>query len=91
MNTDSQYLQSVLHGDIPLTREMGLEVLDWQQHTLRLHSVNGADRIALTVAGETSPDLDDLRADFQRRFAVRVDQLEVQPGHVGAGVQDDRH
>ncbi|OII58379.1 thioesterase [Pseudomonas putida] len=36
MNTDSQYLQTVLHGDIPLTREMGLEVLDWQQHTLRL-------------------------------------------------------
>lgn len=65
--------------------------LDHAQHTLRLHSVNGADRIALTVAGETSPDLDDLRADFQRRFAVRVDQLEVQPGHVGAGVQDDRH
>ncbi len=36
MNTDSQYLQSVLHSDIPLTREMGLEVIDWQQHTLRL-------------------------------------------------------
>ena len=36
MSTDSQYLQSVLHSDIPLTREMGLEVLDWQQHTLRL-------------------------------------------------------
>ncbi|HCL52034.1 thioesterase domain-containing protein [Pseudomonas fulva] len=30
-------LQTVLHGDIPLTREMGLEVLDWQGHTLRLH------------------------------------------------------
>ena len=36
MSTDSQYLQSVLHGDIPLTREMGLEVIDWQHHTLRL-------------------------------------------------------
>ena len=24
MSTDSQYLQSVLHSDIPLTREMGL-------------------------------------------------------------------
>lgn len=36
MSTDSQYLQSVLHSDIPLTREMGLEVIDWQQHTLRL-------------------------------------------------------
>lgn len=36
MSTNSQYLQSVLHSDIPLTREMGLEVIDWQQHTLRL-------------------------------------------------------
>ncbi|KIY42455.1 thioesterase [Pseudomonas sp. 10-1B] len=36
MSTDSQYLQCVLHSDIPLTREMGLEVIDWQQHTLRL-------------------------------------------------------
>ncbi|HYQ51034.1 MAG TPA: thioesterase, partial [Pseudomonas sp.] len=30
MSSDSQYLQSVLHSDIPLTREMGLEVIDWQ-------------------------------------------------------------
>jgi thioesterase domain-containing protein len=36
MSSDSQYLQGVLHNDIPLTREMGLEVIDWQQHTLRL-------------------------------------------------------
>ncbi|TDF79967.1 YiiD C-terminal domain-containing protein [Pseudomonas sp. H9] len=36
MTTDSQYLQSVLHGDIPLTREMGLQVLDWQAQQLRL-------------------------------------------------------
>ncbi|UVL19116.1 YiiD C-terminal domain-containing protein [Pseudomonas sp. B21-023] len=36
MSNDSQYLQSVLHGDIPLTREMGMEVIDWQAHTLRL-------------------------------------------------------
>ena len=36
MSSDSQYLQSVLHGDIPLTREMGLEVIDWQAQTLRL-------------------------------------------------------
>lgn len=32
-----QDLQAVLHSDIPLTRDMGLQVLDWQQHTLRLH------------------------------------------------------
>ena len=36
MNTDSQHLESVLHGDIPLTREMGVEVLDWQGERLRL-------------------------------------------------------
>jgi len=36
MSNDSQYLQSVLHSDIPLTREMGMEVIDWQAHTLRL-------------------------------------------------------
>ncbi|MEG0859333.1 MAG: YiiD C-terminal domain-containing protein [Pseudomonas sp.] len=36
MTTDSRYLESVLHGDIPLTREMGLQVLDWQHQQLRL-------------------------------------------------------
>ncbi len=36
MSTDSRYLESVLHSDIPLTREMGLQVLDWQAHCLRL-------------------------------------------------------
>ncbi|WP_194788255.1 YiiD C-terminal domain-containing protein [Pseudomonas sp. UFMG81] len=36
MSTDSQYLQAVLHSDIPLTREMGMQVLDWQGHCLRL-------------------------------------------------------
>jgi len=36
MITDSRYLESVLHGDIPLTREMGLQVLDWEQQRLRL-------------------------------------------------------
>jgi thioesterase domain-containing protein len=30
-------LEAVLHRDIPLTREMGLRVIDWQQHRLRLH------------------------------------------------------
>jgi thioesterase domain-containing protein len=28
MNRDSRYLESVLHHDIPLTRDMGLKVLD---------------------------------------------------------------
>jgi thioesterase domain-containing protein len=36
MSRDSQYLQSVLHHDIPLTREMGLQVLDWHDQCLRL-------------------------------------------------------
>jgi thioesterase domain-containing protein len=37
MSRDSRYLESVLHHDIPLTREMGLKVLDWQDRQLRLH------------------------------------------------------
>ncbi|ROL71122.1 thioesterase [Pseudomonas chlororaphis] len=36
MNRDSRYLESVLHHDIPLTRDMGLKVLDWQEQQLRL-------------------------------------------------------
>lgn len=36
MSADSQYLQSVLHDDIPLTRDMGLQVIDWQAQTLSL-------------------------------------------------------
>ena len=36
MNRDSRYLESILHHDIPLTREMGLTVLDWQDQQLRL-------------------------------------------------------
>ena len=36
MNRDSRYLESILHHDIPLTREMGLTVLDWQNQQLRL-------------------------------------------------------
>ena len=31
MNRDSRYLESVLHHDIPLTREMGLKVLAWHE------------------------------------------------------------
>ncbi|WNZ78764.1 Histone acetyltransferase HPA2-related acetyltransferase [Pseudomonas sp. E141] len=36
MNRDSRYLESILHHDIPLTRDMGLKVLDWQARQLRL-------------------------------------------------------
>jgi thioesterase domain-containing protein len=37
MSRDSRHLESVLHRDIPLTRDMGLKVLDWQDQQLRLH------------------------------------------------------
>ncbi|VVO98921.1 hypothetical protein PS896_02719 [Pseudomonas fluorescens] len=37
MSTDSRYLESVLHHDIPLTRDMGLKVLDWREQQLSLH------------------------------------------------------
>ncbi|TMU80502.1 thioesterase [Pseudomonas fluorescens] len=37
MSTDSRYLESVLHHDIPLTRNMGLKVLDWREQQLSLH------------------------------------------------------
>ena len=37
MNRDSRYLESVLHHDIPLTRDMKLKVVDWQAGQLRLH------------------------------------------------------
>lgn len=37
MNRDSRYLESLLHHDIPLTRDMGLKVLDWKARQLRLH------------------------------------------------------
>ena len=33
----AQELEQVLHEDIPLTREMGIKVLSWQGHQLRLH------------------------------------------------------
>lgn len=36
MSNASGYLQDLLHQDIPLTRDMGLTVLDWQQQRLRL-------------------------------------------------------
>ena len=36
MSRDSRYLESILHHDIPLTREMGLKVIDWQDRQLQL-------------------------------------------------------
>lgn len=37
MISNSAYLESVLHHDIPLTRDMGLKVLDWRQQQLSLY------------------------------------------------------
>ena len=36
-STAAQELEAILHRDIPLTRDMGLRVIDWQDHRLRLH------------------------------------------------------
>lgn len=36
MSRDSHHLETTLHRDIPLTRDMGLEVLEWQARQLRL-------------------------------------------------------
>ncbi|WP_309570768.1 hypothetical protein [Deinococcus sp.] len=64
--------------------------LDHTQHTLRLWSEGGADRLGLSVRGEPDADLDTLRADFQKRFAVRPDDLTVEPAYEGRGVMDER-
>ena len=37
MSDNTEYLQSVLHHDIPLTAEMGLTVLEWREQQLSLH------------------------------------------------------
>ncbi|WP_366300820.1 thioesterase domain-containing protein [Pseudomonas atacamensis] len=37
MSSASEYLQTVLHHDIPLTAEMGLKVLEWREQQLSLH------------------------------------------------------
>ncbi|MEB2856068.1 thioesterase [Pseudomonas fluorescens] len=37
MSSASEYLQTVLHHDIPLTAEMGLKVLEWSEQQLSLH------------------------------------------------------
>ncbi|WP_434708724.1 thioesterase domain-containing protein [Pseudomonas sp. R1-1] len=37
MSDNTDYLQSVLHHDIPLTAEMGLTVIEWHDQQLSLH------------------------------------------------------
>jgi thioesterase domain-containing protein len=37
MTQEAVALEHVLHHDIPLTRDMGVKVLSWQDHQLRLH------------------------------------------------------
>jgi thioesterase domain-containing protein len=36
-SAQAKALEAVLHRDIPLTRDMGIKVLNWHDHTLRLH------------------------------------------------------
>jgi len=64
--------------------------LDHTAHTLRLWSRGGADRVGVTVRGEVREDLEAVQADFQRRFAVRLDALSLDPAHEGEGVVDER-
>ncbi|GGL83370.1 coenzyme F390 synthetase [Deinococcus aerolatus] len=64
--------------------------LDHTQHTLRLWSQAGADRLGLTVRGERTDAMDTLKVDFQRRFVIRLDELTVTPEHEGEGVLDGR-
>jgi phenylacetate-CoA ligase len=64
--------------------------LDHTQHTLQLWSQAGADRLGLTVRGDPTANLNVLRADFQRRFVIRLDTLEVAEAHDGQGVVDAR-
>lgn len=36
MSRDSRYLEDLLHHDIPLTRALGLQVEQWENHELRV-------------------------------------------------------
>lgn len=63
--------------------------LDHTQHTLRLWSQGGADRLGVQVRGD-SADPEALKADFQKRFAIRLDELVLAPDHAGAGLLDER-
>lgn len=62
--------------------------LDHTRHTLRLWSHSGADRIGLAVRG--SGDSETLKADFQKRFAMKLDDLTLDDAHEGRGVLDER-
>lgn len=64
--------------------------LDHVQHTLHVWSQSGTDRLGLEVRGDPGADLDTLRSDFQKRFAVRLDNLDVTATHEGRGVLDRR-
>lgn len=64
--------------------------LDHSQHTLRLWSQSGADRVGLEVRGAARGDLEAVRAGFQRRFAIKLDELRMSEAHEGQGVQDQR-
>ncbi|GAA5534179.1 phenylacetate--CoA ligase family protein [Deinococcus aluminii] len=64
--------------------------LDHTQHTLQLWSQLGADRVGLTVRSESRGDLEAMRADFQRRFALKLDALNLDSSHEGRGVVDER-
>lgn len=64
--------------------------LDHTQHTLRLWSQGGADRLGLTVRGEGRDNMQAVQADFQRRFAIKLDVLALDAAHEGRGVVDER-
>ncbi|MFD1730706.1 phenylacetate--CoA ligase family protein [Deinococcus malanensis] len=64
--------------------------LDHLQHTLRIFTSGGTDRLHLSVRGEPRADLAGLQTDFQNRFAIRADELTIEPDHQGQGVQDQR-
>jgi len=36
MSQDSRYLETLFHHDIPLTQTMGVQVIQWENHELRL-------------------------------------------------------
>ncbi|WP_135228608.1 phenylacetate--CoA ligase family protein [Deinococcus fonticola] len=63
--------------------------LDHTQHTLRIWSQHGADRVGISVRGKG--DLDALKADFQKRFAMKLDELLLDDTHDGKGVLDERN
>lgn len=62
--------------------------LDHTQHTLRIWSQNGADRVGIHVRG--TGDLAALKTDFQKRFAMKLDELHLDDHHEGKGVLDER-